>query len=130
MTKPKTAKTSSSSSGAVSVDEPKPPVQKTEAVRQALAAGKDMPSAGVAWIKETLGVEVTNQQFSSYKTQEKAKGSAASSKAVPVPVASNGAVHRNGSVGHGLSLDAAKQVKELVGKFGAKTVKELAELFE
>jgi hypothetical protein len=44
---------------------------KAEMVRQAIAAGHESPTAGVAWIRENHGVEVTPQAFSAYKAQEK-----------------------------------------------------------
>jgi hypothetical protein len=46
-------------------------ITQKEAVKQALAAGKDSPSDGVAYVKEQFGITLTNGAFSTLKTQLK-----------------------------------------------------------
>src|SRR3954468_20398166 len=47
---------------------------KADAVRQALKEGVESPQDGVAYVKEKFGLEITAQQFSTYKSIEKKKG--------------------------------------------------------
>src|SRR4051794_25407601 len=58
-------------------DEPvaggKPAISKADAVREALAQGKDGSEEGTDYIRSQYGIEMTRQMFSSYKTQEKAR---------------------------------------------------------
>jgi hypothetical protein len=51
----------------------KPSVSKAEGVRQALAAGKEMPDEGVAYLLDKYGIVMDRQTFSSNKSQEKAR---------------------------------------------------------
>jgi hypothetical protein len=53
--------------------EMKPSVSKAEAVRQALAAGKEMPEEGVAYLLDNFGIVMDRQTFSANKSQEKAR---------------------------------------------------------
>lgn len=41
-----------------------PKISKTDAVKAALEAGIEKPKAGVAYIKETFGIEMTPSHFS------------------------------------------------------------------
>ena len=59
--------------------EGKTPIKKTDAVRQALAEGVDNPTEAVAHIKKKFGLDITTQQFSTYKSNLKAKGAGSSS---------------------------------------------------
>jgi hypothetical protein len=51
----------------------KPSVSKAEGVRQALAAGKESPEDGVAYLLDNFGIVMDRQTFSSNKAQEKAR---------------------------------------------------------
>jgi hypothetical protein len=44
-------------------------ITQKEAVKQALAAGKDSPSDGVIYVKEQFGITLNNGAFSTLKTQ-------------------------------------------------------------
>src|SRR5688572_15567038 len=46
-------------------------ITQKEAVKQALAAGKDSPSDGVIYVKEQFGITLNNGAFSTLKTQLK-----------------------------------------------------------
>ena len=46
-------------------------ITQREAVTQALAAGKELPPDGVKFIKDTFGMEMTNGNFSTLKSQIK-----------------------------------------------------------
>ena len=48
-------------------------VTQREAVTQALAAGKELPPDGVKFVKDTFGMELSNQSFSTLKSQIKKK---------------------------------------------------------
>jgi hypothetical protein len=50
-----------------------PSVKKIDMARAALAEGLDNPAEAVAWIKARYGIDLPKAQFSSYKSQLKAK---------------------------------------------------------
>jgi len=50
---------------------------KTEAVRQAIAAGQDKPKGGVEWIKGKFGIEMKPNHFSIMKSSLKKSGKGA-----------------------------------------------------
>lgn len=57
-------------------DEPgasRPAISKADAVREALAQGKEGPEEGTDYIRSQYGIEMPRQMFSSYKAQEKAR---------------------------------------------------------
>jgi hypothetical protein len=130
----KSAKTAAVEAEAASVVL-KPSVSKAEAVRQALAAGKEMPEEGVAYLLDNFGIVMDRQTFSSNKAQEKArqaKKAEASAKskpgrkpkaaveghAAPVPK------HR----GNGDVLETLEALKPLIASHGADRVKRLVDL--
>lgn len=97
-------------------------INKSEAVRRAIAAGKTMPNEGVAYIKETFGIEMVPNHFSAIKSMSggkkrpgRPKGSKNKPAGEPVVARSNGSIE----------LEAIQQVKELVDRLGVATVKEL-----
>jgi hypothetical protein len=99
-------------------------------VRQALAEGVDNPTEAVAHIKKKFGIDITPQQFSTYKSNLKAKGAGGSG--------GKRAAKRSGTeIGSARTargaldvVDAASAVQELCGQIGADKVKRLAGLFE
>ncbi len=105
------------------------------AVQRALAAGKDVPADGVSYVKEQFGMTLTNQGFSTLKSQiNKAVGTSKSagkrgrpalSKAMP---AAKAAVKPSAN-GHGNPADLARAVKQLVSEYGVEAVKGMAEVF-
>jgi hypothetical protein len=106
------------------------PIKKTDAVRQALADGVDNPTEAVAHIKKKFGIDITAQQFSTYKSNLKAKGAGSSGgKRTAKP---SGTGIGNGRTARGALdvVDAASAVKELCNQIGADKVKRLAGLFE
>ena len=55
--------------------ESKPEVaSKSEAIRQAIAAGFEGPQEGTAWIQKQFGIEIAPSHFSAVKATEKKKG--------------------------------------------------------
>ena len=56
-----------------------PKISKTDAVKAALDAGVEKPKLGVAYIKETFGIEMSPSHFSQMKTlgKKRANGGAA-----------------------------------------------------
>jgi hypothetical protein len=99
-----------------------PAVRMTQraAVKRALAAGKETPSEGVAYIKERFGITLTNPTFSTIKCQIK---KAAHPRAMPISAAART------TRGAAITIDLARQVKELVERYGADSVKELVAVF-
>jgi hypothetical protein len=113
---------------------------KTDAVRQALAAGFEGPQEGTAYIRQEFGIEIAPPHFSAVKSQLKKKGGTgaadgrkgkrgrpkgSTSKAVegylappPKPVASGGSD----------LLDAMEAMKPLIAQYGADQVKRIVDL--
>jgi hypothetical protein len=100
---------------------------KADAVRAAIKAGHDMPQAASEYIKTSYGLEVTPQQFSTYKSLENKRGGKKARKAQatasPVPKATQ-TVHASNPA------DLARGVKSLVETFGADAVKGMVGVFE
>jgi hypothetical protein len=102
---------------------------KADAVRAALTAGVDKPADGAAYVKEKFGLEVSPQQFSTYKSIANKKAGKAPGRrgrraavtpmAVPSPVGS-------GPVGLATSVEA---IKVLVDTYGVEQVVSIARLF-
>ncbi len=101
-------------------------MKKTEAVKAALAAGQDVPLEGVAYIKKEFGLDVTPQQFSTYKSIAKAKAKEGKGGRKARAVTPRGVVVGNGMV----SLNDLEAAKQLVNKVGAEQAKKLVSLFE
>jgi hypothetical protein len=106
-----------------------PSMTKTDAVKAAIAAGKDMPAEGVQWIKETHGLDIDPQHFSAIKSQARKKAGG--------PPARRGRKPRAASNGSGVSsgrasvnpAELARDVKRLVEQYGAAAVKDMAGVF-
>lgn len=103
-------------------------VSKMEAVRRILADDSEMkPADGVAAVKARYGIEMSTSNFSAYKSQIRAKGKEPGTSRKPK--GRHTGITGGGSFGAD-PLEAAEAVKDLVDRFGAKTVKGLADLFE
>jgi hypothetical protein len=113
---------------------PAPTITKAEAVRQALAAGKDSPSDGTGFIKSNYGIEITSQMFSSYKAQQKARdakqsgGAPAAKRGRKPKAAVEGYLAPPPRKGESTLLDAMEAMKPLVASLGVEQVKRIAEL--
>jgi hypothetical protein len=99
---------------------------KADAVRSAIAAGVDKPADGAAYVREKFGLDVSPQQFSTYKSIANKKAGKAPGrrgrKAAPPAAPTNG---RRGSN----PADLARQVKALIGQFGAVAVSDMVAVF-
>jgi hypothetical protein len=114
------------------------PVSKMEAVRLALAEGKSSPKDGAAYIKATFGIDMSPNFFSSYKSKlglgagkrRKKRGRKAKAKAVaPLEVAVAAAPRPKAPPRDtAITLDVIRQVKELVDRHGAETLKKVVGL--
>jgi len=93
-------------------------VSKMDAVRQALAEGKDKPQDGAAYIKEKFGIEIAPQMFSSYKGLLKKKGANGRRRG-----------RRSNAAGSGNPAELARQVKSLVAAYGAAAVSDMLAVF-
>jgi hypothetical protein len=104
----------------------KPPplaVKKVDAVRAALAEGIDSPDEAVDFIKRRFGIDLPKPQFSSYKSQLKAKGAANAPGTGKPPTATTAGTE-------GDVVDDLEVLKRLVAKFGADKVRRMVGLFE
>jgi hypothetical protein len=121
---PKPAETEDSSTGTIS---------KSEAARQALAAGFEGPEEATDFIKKTFGIEMSRSHFSAVKSQIKAKA-----EAPPAPKGKPGRKPRATVEGiftpppkpssEGALLEAMEAMKPLVASLGVEKVKRIAEL--
>ena len=122
-------------------DEPSRPgkkLSKAEAVRDALAHGKDSPGAGVAYIKQTHGIVIGRQMFSSYKTQDKtrqAKKDGEAARPARKSKASDAGVEgyvappsKARAAGEPDMLAALEGIKDLVEQYGAERLKRMVDL--
>jgi hypothetical protein len=108
--------------------EPEPPITKTEAIRRAMAAGKDVPSSGVPWIRDTFGIKVSDQMFSTVKSQINGGGKG-KKKAKPTPTVPTPTPATKPKTVAVASVELAKQIKFLVRMYGADAVLDMAALF-
>lgn len=95
-----------------SVEEPKPKMTKTQAVKHAIGEGIEKPQEGVDWIVSHYGEDfrMPPGQFSSYKSQIKSKAQG------------NGG-HRGGNLG---GVEVARQINKLVKTYDIETVQAVA----
>ena len=104
-------------------------ITQKEAVKQAIAAGKDSPPDGVAFVKEQFGITLNNGAFSTLKSQLKNASGATPSRRGRKPgrVASKPAGH----VGNGKATpaDLARAVKGLIATYGAVAVSDMVAVF-
>ena len=122
-------KTADTDTGSPAEAEPK--VNKTEAVKAALAEGVGKPQAGAEFIKTRFGLDVTPQMFSQTKSLLKKKGRDVNGTASHVPAhiapASSNGHHAPVGVGVAESVEA---IKLLVNRMGAEEVIKIAGLFK
>jgi hypothetical protein len=98
-------------------------ITKAEAVRRALADGKESPPVGVAYIKEQFGIDIAPQHFSTQKSQLKNRaGVKVKGKRGPKPAVAGGPEGEAGL------LEALEAIKPLVAAMGAEKVKRLVDL--
>ena len=104
-------------------------ITQKEAVKRAIAAGKDQPKEGVAFIKDTFGMELSPGAFSTLKTLLKS-GAKVSGKKRGRP-ASTTPTARPTTIGNGKTnaAELARGVKALVAQHGADAVAEMARVF-
>lgn len=106
---------------------------KSQAVREAIAAGHDKPQDGVAWVKAQYDLDITPAFFSTIKTASK-KGSThvVRKPATMRPLAARPVVthSRVGVIaGKDQSIDLAREVKRLISTYGSVAVSEMVSLF-
>jgi hypothetical protein len=97
-------------------------VSKADAIRAALRAGVDSPSAAEKYIKKRFGIEVSRAHFSAFKSQaKKAAGGSDGHYAASTKV---------DGVLDGDLLDALEKMKPLVASLGAERVKRIVDLLD
>jgi hypothetical protein len=100
-------------------------ITQKEAVRRALAAGKDSPSEGVVYVREQFGIALKdNQAFSTLKSQiNKAAGATGTGKRGRPPApATVPAAARSTNAKAASSAELARAVKGLIATYGAGEV--------
>jgi hypothetical protein len=105
-------------------------ITQKQAVVRALAAGKDQPNDGVAFIKSQFGMGLSNQAFSTLKSQiKKAAGTGkrrgrprASANGSAAPVAARARPTAD-------PVELARAVKSLVARYGSDVVADMAKVF-
>lgn len=100
-------------------------ITKMAAVRQTLAEGIDKASEAMPHIKTKFGLDINEATFNNYKSVIKHKGEKRKKRRMKMAAAP--AVGKVGGKA-GNPLEAAQAVKQLVDKYGAETVKGLADL--
>ena len=118
---------------------------QSEAVKRAIAAGKDQPSDGVQYIKDNFKMELSNHVFSTVKsklnkggvtTGKRGRPSGPAKTPAPAPVSKPASVstpaHTNGkpiTAKTGDPAELAHAVKLLVAQYGVDSVKAMADVF-
>lgn len=114
---------------------------KQDMVRAAVAAGRDQPADGAAFVKATFGVDMTAKQFSRTKFVVAAKGDALPKRkpgrprqepaTADAPAATSSPTPQPEPQGTGPRSPAelARQVKRLVGEYGADEVRAMLGVF-
>jgi len=101
-----------------------------EAVRQALAAGATHPAAGVRYVKDTFDIQLTNQSFSTLKSQLKKAAEITGMSLDRPPVSFSGPVVRVVEMRKATNpADLAATIKALVRQHGAEVVKQMVDVF-
>ena len=105
-------------------------------VQAALGAGHDMPQAGVAYIKQQYGVDMTTGNFSATKNSllkkkggKKGKRGAGAKPATAAAQKAAAQVSRRPAEGTISPSDAAARAKELVDRVGAEEANKRVALF-
>lgn len=97
---------------------------KADAVRAAMAEGVEKPQDACEWIKSKFDIDITPAHFSSYKSGFKKKESSPNGGRVSAKGKAEGGIVDNGS-----PVELARQVKQLVDKFGARNVQDMIGVF-
>jgi hypothetical protein len=108
-------------------------ISKAEAVRRALAQGKESPADGVAFIRERFGLEMAPQHFSAVKSQQRRKeGTTPRGKRgrksradVEGYVAPPPATRHDGETD---LIESLERLKPLIAQYGAEKVHRLVDL--
>jgi hypothetical protein len=101
---------------------------KAHAVREALKDGIDTPQDGVAYVKEKFGLDITAQQFSTYKSIEKSnKKKKKGDESGPAPARRSQPLKVPATASN--PADLARQVKGLVQQYGAAAVSDMVAVF-
>lgn len=95
-------------------------MNKTEAVKAALAEGVNKPLKGVEFIKSKFGIDITPQMFSAYKSGMKKKAGGSNEQVTATSGSSN-----HGKSSQASPAELARQVKALVAQYGADNVSDM-----
>lgn len=99
-------------------------VKKGDMVRQAIEAGKGLPSEGIAWIREQFGVHMKPNNFSNFKSMlNRGAGSSVARRprGAVIAKAPTGA-------GSGIRLEELATLRTLVDRVGPQGIAEAVSL--
>jgi len=127
------AKKKESDAPADAAEAPAEKMTQREAVEKALAAGKESPADGVAYVKEEFDITLSNGAFSTIKSKIKNTADAPAKKrgrpaasanepAAPKPAGKTPAAATN-------PAELAQAVKALVKQHGAEAIKQMVDVF-
>jgi hypothetical protein len=110
-------------------------ISKSEAARQAIAAGLDSPEEATNFIRKQFGIEMSKAHFSAVKSQVKAKAAegtpAPKGKPGRKPKAASGDVTlptKPRAAGETALIESLETLKPLIAHYGATKVKRLVDL--
>lgn len=105
-------------------------ITQKEAVKQALAAGKELPPDGVKFVKDTFGITLNNGAFSTIKSQiKKAAGESKPRGRAPRAAAAEPALPPSGTNGPSGLATSVEAIKVLCDTLGYDQVVAIARLF-
>jgi hypothetical protein len=112
------------SSEPVAPREKRSTISKADAIRAALQAGIESPTAASEYIRKRFGMDVSRTHVSAFKSQKKK----AENPESPGPVEGYLAPPKLEAIGDGDLLDALEMMKPLVASLGADKVKRIVDL--
>jgi hypothetical protein len=105
-------------------------ITQREAVKRALAAGNVKPADGVAYVLANFKMQLTNQSFSTLKSQLKKAAGTSEPSDLSHPSANGSAPSSGGTSVKAVNpAELARGVKQLVAAFGAEAVKQMVDVF-
>src|SRR4051794_15155379 len=91
-------------------------ISKADAVREAIKEGVEKPQDGVSYVKEKHGLDITPQQFSTYKANDKKKAGAPPARRGRKPAAVTAArASTNGTANMAAQMERIKALVDSLG---------------
>jgi hypothetical protein len=103
-------------------------INKSEAVRRALADGVVQPIEGVTYIKSHFGIEIGPQHFSAVKSTYMKKLGTPTVNTRFQPTSAKTATRTTTAIGEANLIESLETLKPLVAQFGVDKVRRLVDL--